>query len=385
MNKSIRWVLAIGALLLVADSAPAQFLGLNRGFYGPYANPYSGRYAGPAFGYRSVFGAYSAPLYGAYSAPLYGAYSAPVLRVRESKLRESLQGPLLGSSAAPEIRISVDVSGKHNAAIAKALAHSKSWSDITIASDDPTLRVALYAPVLLRVGGAPDNPIAAKSDAEALPKDMVAWNFPSSFRKVHEDSTKAILVLSPQAAGTFTVVAAVVVPRQEKEIKVEELKAPQKKGEEKKNGEPVKKDEKEDKKPAEEKKKELPEAKPPVRFVTFTIQVDSVTPVAPVQPQTPTERPTNLQEALQKIKAAVERDKAALADKMTLFRIKLAEFSRKTPSFQTLENLSQILGQSRNLGATGAAILELREIMITQMMTPADLVTLANDLAKLMP
>ncbi len=370
MNKSNGWVLAISVFFVAVDSAPAQFLGLNRGFYGPYANPYAGRY-GSAFGYRSVFGAYS--------APVFGAYSAPLLRVRESKPREGLQAPLLGASAAPEICISVDVSGKYNSAIAKALAESKTWSDKASVFEDQSLRVALYAPVVLRVGGAPDNPIAAKSDADALPKDKVAWTFPNSFRKVHEDSTKAILVLSPQSAGTFTVVAAVVAPRQEKEIKVEELRAPQKKGDEKKNGAQDKKEEK------DTKKVDPGEAKPPIRFVTFTIQVDSATPVSPVQPETPTVRPSDLKEALQKIKAAVERDKAALADKMTLFRIKLAEFSRKTPSFQTPENLFQILGQSRNLGGTGAAIIELRDIMITRMMEHADLLALANDLAKLLP
>src|SRR5262245_43632863 len=201
MKTALRWSAAIlGAALFVAP-ADAQFFGLRRSYYGPYADPYFA-----PFTYRPTLRA----------APWGRAYSAPIIPIRTRTDDVTLRAPAPTPTAvrASDIRVSSDFAGANNEPIAAAIAANKQAVDPQTAFPEGAIAARIGMPLRLAVGIDPKVAPGKEDLSDVLPKDRVVWNYPpkTEFDVLHEDSGKALLILVPKSAGTFRVTAILVEP-----------------------------------------------------------------------------------------------------------------------------------------------------------------------------
>jgi hypothetical protein len=294
--------------LLAAGPAPAQFV---------FQREYFGR-PGLLHGPRAFVRRHSTPIV--------------VQQAREQRPRQDDEGYRdAGPDAArSNIEITVNVAGDptRNDSIKRAIAECRQWLDGEAPRNGSSLKVAVGATVVLRVPEDPKSPMGKDDLTDVLNRDQVAWNYPSSnlFDVVHEDTTRAVLVLRAKAAGTH-IVSAVVLPLPQPEP----IPAPAKKPEPNKT--PTK--DVKGKKSVSKDNKETAEKKPPepaprlaretIRFHNFTIQVGDV-PVAPGITPPPVvvdgPRPASLEAALQAVKAAYAEERNASGMSVFVFRLK---------------------------------------------------------------
>jgi hypothetical protein len=336
MKPILRWLLIMLGVTLGPLPAQAQFLGLNRVYFGPYA---------------------SSPYRTWRAAPLAQSYGVPLVYVRQPVAVDAWRQPVVSApTKASDIRVNSDLAGTRNVAITSALAESKQWFKPESVPQAGRFVVKVNQPVVLRVGSNADSPYGKEDLSDVLDRAQVVWDYPpeTQFRKIHEDTSKAVLVLSPKLAGTFTVAAVVVDPVKEKPPE-------------------LKKDEKKDRAP--------PIPQPPgklfKRLVTFTIQVDgSTTP--PISPETEP-RPTSVAEALQRIKAAAETEKSAAA--MTNLRLRISNFaSDRMADYTLLKDIINAAARSNQLPNTVPAINQLLDLAGAPTMSQAQLKALVSDI-----
>jgi hypothetical protein len=293
MNTSFRVLAAVVALLLGNAAADAQFLGMPRYYGGPRAHP--------LLGPRSL-------------RPL--RHSVPLVQVREASSSVRERSARAGAERAGPEQVGapqedqesfkvIDVSGKRDPQIAKALAEARSWTTGVTPQAAFGLRAGVRDPVVLRVGKDPDQRRVLKSDGDVLPRSAVHWApLPDGLREVYRDSNRAVLIVAGEKAGRYTVHAVVLrAPAAELQPAPESLPGPKKaesKKTEAKSEEPKKKASKTE---ADKSDAAKPEALDPpplvgaapliaenvVEFVPFVIEVagaapDVVTPVPAVAP-----------------------------------------------------------------------------------------------------
>ncbi|MCI0681003.1 MAG: hypothetical protein L0Y71_02770 [Gemmataceae bacterium] len=324
MNTAAKMILTILTAATLAEPASAQFLGFRRAYYGPSFGPYA-----------SPYSSYDSPYQGLYrgswrAGPLRSVYSIPVVPVQRED-PGTLRQTYSSTTSAGDIRVNVDVTGKHAAAITEAIAATKKLLEGggEAPSPGPGIAAKVNQPLRLPVGPDPKNPLAKEDLSDVLRKDQVVWHYPpkSQFEILHEDTAKAVLILIPKAPGTYTVMAVVVEPLKEaapvpatlpEEIKIEPKKAETK--EEPKEIQPKKMPAKKTpaKKTEEPKVVEVKKAPLPARafrhIVSFVIRVEGAVPPADgPRPIVGDKKATTAAEARQKIKAAFDREKASPA------------------------------------------------------------------------
>jgi len=116
MAPTVRILAAIVGVALFAAPAPAQFLGLRRSYFGPYAGPYYGPYASP---YYAPYSLAASPWRAAHSG-----YRVPLVHVQPQELIVHRPVPPTPPSAS-DIRVSIDGTSKYSATIAAAIVENK--------------------------------------------------------------------------------------------------------------------------------------------------------------------------------------------------------------------------------------------------------------------
>jgi hypothetical protein len=307
MRLGFRFSVVALLALLAAGPAPAQFV---------FQREYFGR-PGLLHGPRPFVRRHSTPIV--------------VQQVRQEQPRQDDNEGYRDSVpdvARSNIEITVNVAGDptRNDSIKRAIAECRQWLDGEAPRDGSPLRVAVGATVVLRVPEHPESPMGKADLSDVLDRDEVAWNYPpaSLFEVVHEDTTRAVLVLRAKAAGTHTV-SAVVLPLPEP------LPAPTKKPEPKKApAKEVKGKKTVSKDSAESAEKEPPRPAPrltreAIRFHNFTIQVGDAPVVPgttpPPRPGVDETRPASLDAALEAVKAAYAEERNASGMPLLIFRL----------------------------------------------------------------
>ncbi|MCI0643216.1 MAG: hypothetical protein L0Y70_29455 [Gemmataceae bacterium] len=328
MHSSFRFAVAVLLAVLAAGPLPAQFM-FHREYFGR-----PGSLRGPG--------------------PFVRLQAAPVvIRQVRQEPRQDDEGPRSDAGKSrSDIQITANVAGD-NEAVKQAIAECRRWLDREQA-DVGAFRVSVGRHVVLRVGKDPEN---RKPDlADVLPSREVAWNYPPEnlFEIIHEDTTRAVLVLAPKAAGTYTVTAVVLsapepvpLPAKPPEAK-EDLK---------------KKKDKDKKADSEALPKPAPvpgPAKSGLRFVNFTIQVDG-TPAAPVPGTVPPAitPPASLEAALQAVKAAYQEERKAKG--IELLKVRLTKLS--TDNLASQQTLNPHINAAKNVNPTSKALRAIREAL----------------------
>jgi hypothetical protein len=388
MNTKFRALAALVVLLVAHAAADAQFLGMPRYYYGPHAQPL----VGP----RSL-----RPL--RYAAPVVQMVEVPARR--SSVVVERMQAARASRDGAERVGDPledvapiklIDVSSKRGPQIAKALAEARTWADGSPQpAVAPGLRAAVREPVVLRVGKDPGRRARVKEDADVLPRRAVQWSpLPDGLREVYRDSNRAVLIVSADKTGKYTVYAAVLrAPSAEPAIlpplpddKKDPKLAP-------KNGDA--KPERLDKAPA--KLAASLAAEEVIEFVPFVIEVGGADPATPTPtPVTPIPAkkadkttPSDRDAALMAIKDALaeERDLPGMEN----FTLKIENLAKTSASvLSPVLRLSNILvsveGSTKPLPKTTRAIREFVGIDYpSRELTPADQRRVAAEIVQLLP